>query len=158
MTLVLIWVIIYLILTQHVEENNTNNQQTNGIHNDGDESLPQQAPFKGLQFWNLERTVAVKTLFETPFARFQIHKVRAGKSIIRDWLWCDEMDHINVLVQEASTGKFVIFRQTKYGIPGAPTLAVVGGLVEPGEDPLETAKRELLEEMHMESDHWVSLG
>ncbi|KAL3926924.1 MAG: hypothetical protein SGBAC_013284 [Bacillariaceae sp.] len=115
--------------------------------------------FQGANFWNPDKTLEVKTLYETPFARSQIHKVKAGKNtIIDDWLWCDEMDHINVLVQEAKTGMFVIFRQTKYGIPGPPTLAVVGGMIEPGETPLESARRELMEELQMESNDWISMG
>lgn len=115
--------------------------------------------FQGANFWNPDKTLEVKTLYETPFARSQIHKVKAGKNtIIDDWLWCDEMDHINVLVQEAKTGKFVIFRQTKYAIPGPPTLAVVGGMIEPGETPLESARRELMEELQMESNDWISMG
>lgn len=114
--------------------------------------------YKGVDFWNPGKTLAVKTLYETPFARFQIHTVQAGKNIIKDWLWCDEMDHINVVVQEQKTGKFVIFRQTKYAIPGPPTLAVVGGFLEPGETSLDAARRELKEELQMESEEWVSLG
>ena len=37
-------------------------------------------------------------------------------------------------------------------------MAILGGLVEPGEDPQQTAKRELQEELGMESTDWESLG
>lgn len=114
--------------------------------------------YRGTDFWNPGKTLGVRTLYETPFARFQLHKVNAGKNIINDWLWYDEMDNVNILVQEAETGKFVIFRQSKYAIPGPPTLAVVGGLIEPGESALEAAKRELLEELKMQSNDWVAMG
>lgn len=117
-----------------------------------------KSSFMGSQFWNDEKTVEVTTLHETPFARFQIHKVKAGNDIIDDWLWCDELDSIIALVLEAETGKYILFRQKKYGIPGPPTLATVGGLVEPGEDPLKAAKREVMEELKMESNDWVALG
>ena len=121
-------------------------------------SIKKKNQYKGEDFWNPDMTLSTKTLYESPFARFQVHKVKAGKHVFNDWLWCDEMDHINVVVQEAETGKFVIFRQTKYANPGPPLLAVVGGFLEPGEEPIDTAKRELLEELQMESNEWVSLG
>ncbi|CAJ1926120.1 unnamed protein product [Cylindrotheca closterium] len=127
-------------------------------HKGGSSTNSKASIYKGTQFWNDEKTLAVKTLYETPFARFQIHKVKAGKNIINDWLWCDETDSIIALVHEAETGKYILFRQTKYAIPGPPTLATVGGLIEPGEEPLESAKRELQEELQMESNDWISLG
>ncbi|HNB50709.1 MAG TPA: NUDIX hydrolase, partial [Anaerolineales bacterium] len=37
-------------------------------------------------------------------------------------------------------------------------LAPVGGMIEPGEAPLDAAKRELLEEMGYEASEWISLG
>mmetsp|Transcript_45893 Transcript_45893/g.111169 ORF Transcript_45893/g.111169 Transcript_45893/m.111169 type:complete len:310 (-) Transcript_45893:2749-3678(-) len=147
--IVLLIVIIMLLLHRPTELG-----YTDGIR--GGSNTKNQ--FQGASFWNPGKTLEVKTLYETSFARFQIHKVKAGKNVIDDWLWCDEMDHVNVLVQESKTGKFVIFRQTKYGNPGPPTLAVVGGMVEPGETPLEAARRELMEELQLESTDWVSMG
>ena len=45
----------------------------------------------------------------------------------------------------------------KYGIEGT-SLAPVGGYIEPDEDPMAEAKRELLEETGYEAPDWVSLG
>jgi ADP-ribose pyrophosphatase len=53
--------------------------------------------------------------------------------------------------------QFLCFRQTKYAVEGI-TLAPVGGYLEPGEDPLAAAQRELLEETGYESSNWLSLG
>ena len=51
--------------------------------------------------------------------------------------------------------KFLCFRQTKYAVDGT-TLAPVGGIIEPEEDPLNAAKRELLEETGLTSvDLWL---
>ena len=109
-------------------------------------------------------TQSVRTLYETAFARFQIHTVllEDGKTIVDDWMFCDEADHINVLVEQGpadgvSPPTYIVFRQTKYAIQGE-SLAILGGLVEPGEDPQQTAKRELQEELGMESTDWESLG
>lgn len=64
---------------------------------------------------------------------------------------------INVLVEDADSKDFVLFRQAKYAIPGE-TLALLGGYVEPAESPLQAAKREVLEELHMECAEMVALG
>lgn len=116
--------------------------------------------FRGVQYWKQGVTQNVRTLYETAFARFQIHTVllEDGKTIIDDWLFCDEADHINVLVEQGdSPPTYIVFRQTKYAIQGE-SLAILGGLVEPGEEALQAAKRELQEELGMQSENWVSLG
>ena len=72
------------------------------------------------------------------------------------WPWIITPDYVNgVAVTEG--GEFVCFRQVTYGLEGV-TLAIVGGFMEQGEEPLAAAKRELLEETGYESDDWVSLG
>jgi ADP-ribose pyrophosphatase len=50
-----------------------------------------------------------------------------------------------------------MFHQTKYAVEGT-SLAPIGGYLEPGEDPLTAAKRELREEMGCEASDWISLG
>jgi len=76
--------------------------------------------------------------------------------VIDDWPWIITPDFVNVLAVTRK-GEFLVFRQTKYGIDGT-SLAPVGGYIEPGEDPLSAAKRELLEETGFEAAKWVSLG
>lgn len=107
--------------------------------------------------------MAVRTLWETPFARFQIHSVQLeeGHQIIDDWLWFDECDNVNVLVQSGKEeDEFFVLEQTKYAIDGT-TYAVLGGMIEverDGNDPLTAAKRELREELDMEAGQWTFLG
>ena len=76
--------------------------------------------------------------------------------VISDWPWVITPDYINVVVVTEG-GEFVCFRQTKYGLEGT-SLAPVGGYLEPGEDPLVAAQRELLEETGYEAPEWISLG
>ena len=53
-------------------------------------------------------------------------------------------DWVNVVARTAE-GAWVLVRQHRWGID-APTLEIVGGMVDPGEDPAVSAARELLEE------------
>ena len=82
--------------------------------------------------------------------------------VIRDWSWVVtglpvvRLDYINVLAVTEG-GEFLCFRQTKYGVAGT-SLAVVGGYLEPGEEPSAAARRELLEETGYEAREWTSLG
>lgn len=76
--------------------------------------------------------------------------------VISDWPWIITPDYVNVVVV-TEDGKFPIFRQTKYSVEGV-TLAPVGGYLDPGEDALAAAKRELLEETGYEASEWTHLG
>jgi ADP-ribose diphosphatase len=76
--------------------------------------------------------------------------------IIRDWPWLIAPDFVLVLAQTAD-GRFICFRQTKYGVPGV-TLAPVGGYMDEGEEPLVAARRELLEETGYDAGDWHPLG
>jgi ADP-ribose pyrophosphatase len=76
--------------------------------------------------------------------------------VIPDWPWVITPGFINV-VAVTEQGEFLCFRQTKYAVQGT-TLAVVGGYLEPGEDPLAAAQRELLEETGHQAAEWIDLG
>lgn len=76
--------------------------------------------------------------------------------VISDWPWLITPDYINVIAI-TEDNEFLCFRQIKYAI-GDLTLALVGGYIEPGEEPLVAAQRELLEETGYEAPDWISLG
>jgi ADP-ribose pyrophosphatase len=76
--------------------------------------------------------------------------------LIPEWPWIITPDYVNV-VTVTEDGRFVCFRQVKYGLVGE-TLGIVGGFVEEGEDPFVAAQRELLEETGYESADWIPLG
>ncbi len=65
-------------------------------------------------------------------------------------------DWINVIALTPDND-IVLVEQYRYGTE-APTLELPGGVCDPGETPLITSKRELLEETGYSSDEWISLG
>lgn len=108
--------------------------------------------------WRTESTLAVKTVTSTPFARFEIHKVKTESGVVvNDWLWTDERSHVNILVHLKEEDKYLLFFQKKYGLE-KKYLAVVGGLFNEGETGEQCARRELLEETGLETSELVDLG
>lgn len=108
-----------------------------------------------MQSW---KTISRQTILNhSKYLRVENHAVELPDGqVIPDWPWLITPDYINVLaVTEA--GEFLCFRQTKYGVEGT-SLAPVGGYLEPGEDPLACAQRELLEETGYQAPDWVNLG
>lgn len=90
------------------------------------------------------------------FLKVETHKILLPDGqIIDEWSWVITPDFINVVLVD-SEGQFICFEQTKYAV--GQTLAIVGGYIEPGEDPLEAAKREVLEETGYLAEHWQPLG
>lgn len=110
---------------------------------------------KELRVWE---TVSKKTVLNhSKFLTVESHTVKLPDGqIIPDWAWVIIPSAAIVLAMTADK-KFLCFRQTKYAVGGI-TLAPVGGMLEPNEEPLDAAKRELLEETGYEASEWASLG
>ena len=91
------------------------------------------------------------------FLRVELHQVEwPNGKVIDDWAWIITPDYVNV-VTETEDGRLLCFRQVKYTLDG-PSLAIVGGYQEPGEEALASAQREFREETGYEAAEWVSLG
>lgn len=113
------------------------------------ETLKNMCPWKTLK----RRTM----LHHSKYLSVEEHEVQLPDGrIIADWPWIITPDYVNV-VAVTGAGQFLCLRQTKYAVEGL-SLAVVGGYLEPDEDPLLGAQRELLEETGYEAPQWRDLG
>ena len=104
------------------------------------------------------KTIARRTALDVkPFLTVELHTVGFpnGREV-ENWAWLDMPDFAVILAQ-ARSGLFLCFRQVKYALP-EPFLAPPGGYLDPGEDPLKAAQRELLEETGHASAAWHHLG
>ena len=104
-----------------------------------------------------------KTLSRTPilntgkFLSVEYHTVELPDGrVITEWPWVITPDYVNVAAVTPE-GRFLAFRQVKYGVEGT-SLAAIGGYMEPGEDPLAAVRRELLEETGYTAPQWENLG
>jgi len=123
--------------------------------------------YNGPRYNKKGETLKATCLVESKWMQLSQHAVSLGgkskSSIISDWLWIDYHDRINVLVEapdgqgQGNDKKYVVFRQTKYAYSG-DSLAIVGGIIEPNEEPEVAARREVQEELDLHCDRFISLG
>ena len=104
------------------------------------------------------KTISRNTVLDLgPFLKVERHKIALPNGeVIEDWPWLVTPDFVNIAVK-TDNEEYLCFRQTKYSVRGT-TLAPVGGYIEPGEEPLAAAKRELLEETGYKAEKWEYLG
>lgn len=96
-------------------------------------------------------------LDQRPWLLVENHTVELPDGrLIPNWPWIITPDYVNV-VAVTTDERFICFRQVKYGVEGT-TLGIVGGFVEEGEEPVNAARRELVEETGYESTDWIPLG
>ncbi len=104
------------------------------------------------------KTLSRKTVLQhSKYLTVESHTIELPDGrILADWPWLVMPDYVNV-VAVAEDGRLLCFRQTKYCLEGT-SLAPVGGYLEPGEEPLAAAQRELREETGYAAPEWTGLG
>lgn len=90
---------------------------------------------------------------------FQSQRIRASHPVTgaeRDFVGLHAADWVNVIALTAA-GDVVLIRQYRHGT-AAVHVEIPGGMVDPGEEPLVAAQRELVEETGYTAARWRRLG
>jgi ADP-ribose pyrophosphatase len=96
-------------------------------------------------------------LDRSPYVKLWDEEVRLPDGrVIPDWLRV-ELPHYVQMFALTDDNSVLFVRRYKHGA-GTMVLGLPGGYLDPGEEPLAAAQRELLEEAGLASENWTSLG
>lgn len=109
-----------------------------------------------IQAW---KRLSAKTILECPAFRVEQARMQAPESLDKregDYYRLATGDWVNVVALDEE-GRMLMIRQYRHGTETL-TLELPGGRVDPGEDPAEAARRELLEETGYQASSLKKLG
>jgi ADP-ribose pyrophosphatase len=92
-----------------------------------------------------------------PWLKVYREKVALPSGRLLDDFYRVVLPHFVVIVAVTSNRDLVMVHSYKHGL-GRVSLTAPAGFIEPGESPLEAARRELLEETGYTAPEWESLG
>lgn len=102
------------------------------------------------------RVLESRYLLERYWLRLREDRVETGNGTIIEQFHVLEQPSWSAVVCVTSEGELVLSEQYRHGAR-AITLELPAGVIDPGEDPLHAAQRELREETGYESDDWTPL-
>lgn len=97
-----------------------------------------------------------REVYRNPWIRVREDEVRRPDGHVAFFGIVDMKAGSSVLAVNAACEAYLI-REYKYAL-GRETIEVVSGGVEPGEQPLAAARRELKEEAGLEAAEWIDMG
>jgi len=108
-----------------------------------------------LNYWKTLKSAEL--LNASPWIRHSVEQVKLPDGrVIEDYHQIELMDYAGVVAQTVD-GKVIFERMYKHGVKKV-CLTLPGGGINPNEDPLAAARRELLEETGYVAEDWQSLG
>jgi ADP-ribose pyrophosphatase len=113
------------------------------------DNVPEIRPWKVLEQREL--------LSAPPWLSVYRERVQLPSERIIDDFYRVVLPDFAVVLPVTATGEILMVRGYKHGL-GRATLTVPAGLMNPGEAPLDAARRELLEETGYEAAEWKPLG
>jgi len=105
--------------------------------------------------WKLLETMQLTTVL--PWFQIFQEKVELPGGRVLDDFYRIVMPEFVMVVPVTPAGELLMVRGYKHG-PRKICLNAPGGMIEPGESPLEAAQRELLEETGYHAPEWQSMG
>lgn len=96
-----------------------------------------------------------KTIYEGKITRYELKEIELPNKKIQTYEFVDHDPAVGVIAL-TDDDKLLLVRQYRVGID-RETLEIPAGLVDPGEDMLESAKREFEEETSYRANSWREL-
>ncbi len=104
------------------------------------------------KFKILNREIAL----DAPYCPVEKQRVELPNGEQTDW-WVNTSADAIIVIPVLKDGRILYQKNYKHG-SGECILEFCAGMIDPGEKPAESAKRELLEETGHEAKKWISLG
>ncbi len=103
------------------------------------------------------KTLNTETILKTDFVTVKKDKVELPDGAVIEDFYTVGIQDASMIAALTKDGDIILKKEYRYAC-GCDVIECPAGMFEPGEEPLEVAKRELLEETGYTSDNWTYLG
>lgn len=121
----------------------------------GTDNAPSSGKKADLERWEI---LQKREIFAAePWLKLSVHQVRLPNGQVIDDYYQIELTEYVVIFAQTETGDAIALRSYKHGVRDV-CMVLPAGAMEAGEQPVDSAKRELLEETGYSADVWNPLG